>query len=76
MNQELKDLFNQAKNEKYDEEIASCQEPVEVSNRHKINMNRIFRELVQSKFIPFPEVDNFYERTRSWLIVKLHLSKQ
>ena len=75
MNQEMKDLFIQTENEKYDEDIASCQEPVEVSDRHKIKMNRIFRELVQSKFIPYPEVDNFYERTRSWLIVKLHLSK-
>ena len=75
MNQELKDLFIQAENEKYDEDIASCQEPVEVSNRHKRNMNRIFRELVHSKFIPYSDVDNFYERTRSWLIVKLHLLK-
>ena len=76
MNQEPKDLFIQAINEKFDEELAQFDEPVEVSDRHKIKMNRIFRELVQSKFLPYPEVDNFYERTRSWLIVKLHLSKQ
>ena len=75
MNTDLKDMIIQAENENFDEEIDSFQEPVEVSRRHKIRMNRIFRELVKSKFIPYPEVDNFYERTRSWLIVKLHLSK-
>ena len=50
-------------------------EPVTVSHRHKIRMNRVFREVVGSKFIPYPEVDNFYERARSWIVVKLNLRK-
>ena len=50
-------------------------EPVTVSHRHKIRMNRVFREVVGSKFIPYPEVDNFYESARSWLVVKLNLRK-
>ena len=32
------------------------------SKRHKIRMNRIFRENVGGSFLPFPEVDCFYER--------------
>ena len=75
MNQELKDLIIQAENEEVGEELAQCDEPIECSRKHKLKMNRIFRELVRSKFLPFPEVDSIYERVRSWLIVKLHLSK-
>ena len=75
LNQELKDLIIQAENEEVGEELAQCDEPIECSRKHKLKMNRIFRELVQSKFLPFPEVDSIYERVRSWLIVKLHLSK-
>ena len=41
----------------------------EVSDRHKIKMNRIFRELVGGKFIPFPEVDTWVERIRSSIVV-------
>ena len=41
----------------------------EVSHRHKIKMNRIFRELVGGKFIPFPEVDTWVERIRSSIVV-------
>ena len=36
-----------------------------LSRKHKIRMNRIFRELLNSKTIPFPEVDCIYERFRS-----------
>lgn len=50
-------------------------EPIEVSHRHKIRMNRIFRERVGGSFLPYPEVDNIFEKTRSWLVVKLHLVK-
>ena len=57
MNQELKDLIIQAENEEVGEELAQCDEPIECSRKHKLKMNRIFRELVQSKFLPFPEVD-------------------
>ncbi len=36
-----------------------------ISRRHKIRMNRIFREIVKTNHIPYPEVDSFYERLRS-----------
>ena len=36
-----------------------------LSRKHKIRMNRIFRELLNSKTIPFPEVDCVYEQIRS-----------
>lgn len=50
-------------------------EPISVSRRHKIRMNRIFREIVGSKFLPYPEVDNFYEKSRSWIVVKFKTKK-
>ena len=50
-------------------------EPIEVSHRHKIRMNRLFRERVGGKFLPYPEVDNVFERTRSWFVVKLNFVK-
>ena len=46
-----------------------------LSKRHKIRMNRLFRERVGGTFLPFPEVDNFYERTRSKLVIKLKINK-
>ena len=36
-----------------------------ISRRHKIRMNRIFREIVKTNRIPYPEADSFYERLRS-----------
>ncbi len=45
------------------------------SKRHKIRMNRLFRERVGGTFLPFPEVDNFYEKLRSKLIVKLKINE-
>ena len=45
------------------------------SKRHKIRMNRLFRERVGSSFLPFPEVDCFYERARSKIIVKLRINE-
>ena len=47
----------------------------EFSRRHKIWSNRLFREIVGSNKIPYPEVDGFMERIRSKLIVILHLEK-
>ena len=72
--------LNQEKNEattttSEEEMELADNEPVTVSHRHKIRMNRVFREVVGSKFIPDPEVDNFYERARSWIVVKLNLRK-
>ena len=45
----------------------------EPSVRFKRGMNRIFREIGGVSKIPHPEVDNWFQRTRSWFIVKLHL---
>lgn len=39
------------------------------SQRHKIRMNRIFRERVGGKFLPYPEADNIFERMRSKIVV-------
>lgn len=47
----------------------------EFSRRHKIWSNRLFREIIGSNKIPYPEVDNFLERIRSRLVVQLHLEK-
>jgi len=43
----------------------------EPSKRFKLKMNRLFRERVGGKFIPHPEVDNWFERARSWVVVRL-----
>ena len=40
------------------------------SKRHKIRMNRLFRERVGGSFLPFPEEDNLYEKVRSRLVIK------
>ena len=45
------------------------------SKRHKIRMNRVFRERVGGTFLPFPEVDNIYERVRSKLVIKLKINE-
>ena len=41
--------------------------------RYKIQMNRLFRERVGGSFIPYPEVDNLYERLRSYFIIKFKI---
>ena len=45
------------------------------SKRHKIRMNRLFRERVGGSFLPFPEIDCFYERARSKIVVKLKINE-
>ena len=45
------------------------------SKRHKIQMNRLFRERVGGSFLPFPEEDNLYEQVRSKLIIKLKINE-
>lgn len=45
------------------------------SKRHRIRMNRMFRERVGSSFLPFPEVDCLYERVRSKIVVKLKINE-
>ncbi len=39
------------------------------SHRHKIKMNRLFREKVGGSFLPFPEVDTPFQRFRSRLVI-------
>lgn len=45
------------------------------SKRHKIRMNRMFRERVGGTFLPFPEDDNLYEKIRSKLVIKLKINE-
>ncbi len=52
-------------------EIDMPQEPIEFSHRHKLRMNRIFRESGCHQYLPYPEVDNLFERTRSYFIFML-----
>ena len=56
------------------EEIKDIKIPTP-SKRHKIRTNRLFRERVGGSFLPFPEVDCFYERARSKIIVKLKINE-
>ena len=74
---EFEKLIELALSDTADEEfdIDENTEPIEVSHRHKIRMNRLFLERVGGKLLPYPEVDNVFERTRSWFVVKLNLVK-
>ena len=81
MSNENRELFKRAildamesKIDEIDEEIKDIEIPPP-SKRHKIRMNRIFRENVGGSFIPFPEVDCFYERVRSKIVVKLNINE-
>lgn len=49
---------------------------VTFSRRYKIRMNRVFREYGGIKRIPYPEVDNLFERIRSKIIVFISQRKQ
>lgn len=75
---EFDELIKVASSDIFDEDfdLDENTESVEVSHRHKIRMNRIFRERVGGKFLPYPEVDNLFEKARSWVVIKLHLVKQ
>ena len=42
----------------------------EPSKRFKLKMNRLFREQVGGNYIPHPEVDSWFERTRSRAVVR------
>jgi hypothetical protein len=77
MSKENRELFIRALSDaveskigKTDEEINDIEIPPP-SKRHKIQMNRIFRERIGGSFLPFPEEDNIYERMRSKLVIKL-----
>lgn len=49
--------------------------PPEISVRGRKRINRIFREVFGSSRIPHPEVDNIYERTRSFFARKIKILK-
>ena len=46
-----------------------------LSKKDKRRMNRLFRERVDSGFLPYPEADTTYERIRSKLIVTLKINE-
>ena len=58
-----------------EDEGLNTTEKIQPSKRHKIQMNRIFRERVGGSFLTFPEVDNVYERLRSKLVVKFKINE-
>lgn len=66
MNESNKNESNEIKNINQIESQMS--EDIVVSRWHKINMNRIFREYGGCKWIPYPEVDNLFERIRSKVV--------
>ncbi len=49
---------------------------VEFSDRFKRKMNRVFREQMGAKKALHPEVDNLYERIRSFIVRKWLLAKR
>ena len=55
------ELFKQALNEalsrKFEKDIAACDEPIEVSDRHKRWANDFFRNTVGSSYVPYPEME-------------------
>ena len=69
----LADAVN-SKIRKNEEKIKDMEIP-SLSKRHKIRMNRLFRERVGRAFLPFPEVDNLYEKVRSKLVIKLKINE-
>ena len=74
-------LFKRALFDAADSEICKLEEETEnmeitpSSKQHKRRMNRLFRERVGGVFLPFPEVDNLYERVRSKLVIKLKMNE-
>ena len=75
------ELFKQALLEAMENKISHTEaeiSDIEIpppSRRHKIRMNRLFRERVGGTFLPFPEEDNLYERLRSKVVVKLKINE-
>ena len=81
MSNESRELFKRALSESVDSELCKIEEEIKdmetppPSKRHKIRMKRLFRERVGGTFLPFPEVDNFYERMRNKLVIKLKINE-
>ena len=57
------------------EEEAKNMELLPYTRRHKLRMNRLFRERVGGSFLPFPEADNLFERVRSKIVIKLRINE-
>ena len=61
-----RELFKRALSEAMDSKIHMIEEKIKdkeltpPSRRHKLRMNRLFREHVGSSFVPFPDEDDFY----------------
>ena len=78
---ENRELFRRALSDAMDLKIRKIEEEINdvelppPSKRYKIRMNRIFRERVGGNFLPYPEADNFYEKVRSKVIVKLKINE-
>ena len=67
MSDENRELFKRALTEALESKIDNIAEEtkdaeISPSRRYRIRMNRLFRELVGGSFLPFPEVDNLFER--------------
>ena len=66
MPHENRELFKSALFDAIDSKIREIEEEIidmEIpppSKRHKIRMNRLFRDRVGGSFLPFPEEDNLY----------------
>ena len=81
MSNESRELFKRVLSDMADLEIRKIEEETKdmeippPSKRHKIRMNRLFRERVGGSFLPFPEEDNLYERVRSKLVIKLKINE-
>ena len=81
MSHENRELFKRALFDAMDSEIHEIEEEIKdmeippPSKRHKIRMNRLFRERVGGSFLSFPEEDNLYEKVRSKLVIKLKINE-
>ena len=77
---EEKDLYELLKIEPIDPKIIEdfekqCKGKTAPSKKFKKKMNRMFREKLGIMRIPHPEVDNFFERWRSKIVIALSRKK-
>ena len=73
----FKSAISEALNKKFDT-LSAAQSDSEMpspSQRHKMRMNRFFREQVGGSFLPFPEADNLYEKIRSKIVIEFKTNK-
>lgn len=65
---EALNMYSMKRAERIDEEIKIADINTEFSDKFKIKMNRLYRELLGGKKALHPEVDRCYERIRSRII--------